>query len=310
MALSLSICVLSTGCAATTGQPISRETLENMSYQSLWTRSGSARLQDGEYRERTVPGSATEVVVKITDHMAYGRIKSIETAAVVLVTDPGGSGTFFDLALIEKNQEGWVNTHVISLGDRVKIHSIAMENGEVVVEMTTHGPNDKMCCPTLRVVKRFAGPAMKSEDTDRDFHEDVSPAAKAGSMPASDGSGPAASNEARKAEIVGIVWKWQRTLYNNDTSAVPEDPHQYTLLLKPDGRAQIRADCNRGEGDYNLERKRISLEITNSTMAACPPGSLEKEYTRDLNAATIYFTEGGSLFIDLKFDSGTMKFSR
>ena len=45
-------------------------------------------------------------------------------------------------------------------------------------------------------------------------------------------------------------------------------------------------------------------------MAACPEGSLEEEFVRGLSAATIYFIQEGDLYLDLKYDSGTMRFSK
>jgi hypothetical protein len=45
-------------------------------------------------------------------------------------------------------------------------------------------------------------------------------------------------------------------------------------------------------------------------MAACPEGSLEDEFVRGLTAAAIYFIKDGDLYIDLKYDSGTMRFSK
>jgi PAS domain S-box-containing protein len=41
-----------------------------------------------------------------------------------------------------------------------------------------------------------------------------------------------------------------------------------------------------------------------------PPESLEQNYIRDLNAAAIYFFKADVLCIDLKYDTGTMKFLR
>jgi hypothetical protein len=43
---------------------------------------------------------------------------------------------------------------------------------------------------------------------------------------------------------------------------------------------------------------------------ACPPGSLDSRYLKDLQRATIFFVEGGKLFFDLPADSGTMRFAR
>jgi len=45
-------------------------------------------------------------------------------------------------------------------------------------------------------------------------------------------------------------------------------------------------------------------------MAACEEGSLEDQFTRDLTAGAIWFLKDGDLYIDLKYDSGTMKLSR
>ena len=49
-----------------------------------------------------------------------------------------------------------MNTNSALLGDRVDLHSVAIENGQIVVAMTTHGPKDPMCCPTVEVTKRWS----------------------------------------------------------------------------------------------------------------------------------------------------------
>ena len=42
------------------------------------------------------------------------------------------------------------------LGDRVQINSLSIQNGESVVHMVTHGPNDPVCCPTQQVAQSYA----------------------------------------------------------------------------------------------------------------------------------------------------------
>jgi len=503
--------------------------LKNTTYKSEWTQSGTAPLTDGEYSEQAAPGSATKTVVKLTDHIAYGQLGDYQqAAAVVLVTDPGGSGTFYDLAVVV-NQDGKpVNVASTSLGDRVKINSFSIENGEVVVDMITHGPNDPMCCPTQQVVQKYAlqgdelvqtssevigsaeststatlqetiwalqsyvdsqgnlaqaqpdseatleleadqikgnagcnnffgtytldgnnltikvggatmmfcepeelmtqeqdylaalGTAASYEITDNQltianaagetvltfsvleptplvgtiwqltaynngkggfasalagteitavFGEDGMVAGSAGCngynatyevtefgikvgpvastrMMCSEPEGimeqeaaylkaleSATAYEIRSdkltlvtaadgvrlaefqaqttdegSEIVGVIWKWVQTLESNDTKRVPDDPGKYTLEFLPDGKVSIQADCNQGSGTYTINGQRISIEILITTLVACPPDSLEQEYIRDLNATVIYFTQNGDLYLDLKFDTGTMKF--
>jgi heat shock protein HslJ len=110
-------------------------------------------------------------------------------------------------------------------------------------------------------------------------------------------------------EIIDLEWKWQQTLYNNDTKTIPNDPDRYTITFEPGGKFNIRADCNRGGGSFSVEGNRIAIEEPYTTRAMCPPDSLEKEFIKNLNAARIYFLHEGDLYLDLKYDTGTMKFA-
>jgi heat shock protein HslJ len=113
-----------------------------------------------------------------------------------------------------------------------------------------------------------------------------------------------------REEITGVVWKWQQSIYNNDQQAIPADASNYTIEFTPDGKLHVRADCNRVGGTYSLEENRLTIELTHSTRAMCPPDSLDAAFKKDLGAAAIYFFKEHSLYLDLKYDSGTMKFDR
>ena len=118
------------------------------------------------------------------------------------------------------------------------------------------------------------------------------------------------SSDGKATEIGGIIWKWQRTMYNNDTKSEPTDPSRYTILLMPEGHLSVHLDCNAGGGRYTLDGSSVTLELTHTTMAACPPGSLAQQFIKDLAAARIAFMGGSNLYLDLMYDSGTMKFAR
>ena len=113
---------------------------------------------------------------------------------------------------------------------------------------------------------------------------------------------------AEEVDITGVVWKWQQTRYNNDQKTIPADSSSYTIEFAPDGKLHVRADCNRVGGIYSLQGKRLTIELTHSTRAMCPPDSLDEAFKKDLGAAAIYFFKDGFLYIDLKYDTGTMKF--
>lgn len=117
------------------------------------------------------------------------------------------------------------------------------------------------------------------------------------------------SADGKTTDIGGVTWKWQRTLYNNDTKSEPTDPSRYTILLMPEGHLSVHLDCNAGGGRYTLEGSSLTLELTHTTMAACPPESLAQQFMKDLAAARIAFIRDGDLYLDLMYDTGTMKFA-
>lgn len=124
------------------------------------------------------------------------------------------------------------------------------------------------------------------------------------------GAGPEGHKSRLVREITGTAWQWVETLYGDDRRAAPADPKKYTVQFREDGTLQVKADCNMKGGKYSSDGKLLSIEITHSTMAACPEGSLEDEFVRTLSASAIYFLKDGDLYIDLKYDAGTMRFSR
>lgn len=112
-----------------------------------------------------------------------------------------------------------------------------------------------------------------------------------------------------ESELTGIVWKWQNLATPVEKIEV-DSPNDYTLEFLPEGRLTMKADCNRGSAAYKIDGKSIQVGPIASTRAMCPPGSLSDQYLKSIEAAAIYWIEGDTLYLDLKYDSGTMKFAR
>lgn len=120
--------------------------------------------------------------------------------------------------------------------------------------------------------------------------------------------GPLPARSKDPTMITGTTWQWEETQTPVEKITSPA-PDRYTLLLLPDGRANSRFDCNRGGGSYRIvEPGRISFGTMATTMMACPPGSLDRRFAKDLGQAGSYFVEGGKLYLELPADSGTMRF--
>jgi len=94
----------------------------------------------------------------VKEPIAQGDIDGDGSAevAVTLGCNTGGSGVFVVLALMGTSEaDTLVCRGTALLGDRVRPLSLQVEKGGVEVDMITHGPDDPMCCPTLRVRRSY-----------------------------------------------------------------------------------------------------------------------------------------------------------
>jgi heat shock protein HslJ len=280
-----------TGDISVSLRPLTEEALKNAVYNSEWPQDGLAQLTDGEYRKPIMEGSATELVIRLMD-VVFGDLDGdgVSDAAVVLVTDPGGSGTFFELAAVVNRDGNPEHVATTFLGDRAQIEALSIEAGQIVVEMITHGPDDPMCCPTQQVVQTYT---LQGDELVLVSSEIVS------SEPASD---PA---------ITGIEWQWTGLVETMPAAqSVVPDPENYTLLLQPDGGRHIKADCNMVGGSHTLEGNGLTIALGPSTMAYCGEHSLDQQYLKLLSNVDGYGIEDGQLVVTLQADAGRMIFSK
>jgi heat shock protein HslJ len=287
------------GTAEEPSQPTAQLTLDalrNATYPSEWEESGAITLTDGRYEgEPFVEGGATRLVVTLVSPLAFGDLNGdgVDDAVVILVANPGGSGTFYSLEAV--GNDGGEPVHLASypLGDRVRVRSLAVEGGQIALEMVAHGPDDPMCCPTQVVRNTYAleGGALVEKGS-----EAIGTVEKPGEA-------------AAPPELLGRPWYWQSYL---DTAGVGDisvgDPAKYMVVFLPDGTYHILADCNSGSGRYTVDGSRLTLEPGPITLAACGPGSLDAQFLAKLGDVVTFVLEGGKLFLNLKMDVGDMVF--
>ena len=114
-------------------------------------------------------------------------------------------------------------------------------------------------------------------------------------------------NSAETASITGKTWQWVATITPAEEITVSE-PDRYTVTFADDGKAQMLFDCNRGGGDYTISDKKLSFGPLISTRMACPEGSLDAVFMRDLQKVDSFFIKDGALYLELGLESGTMHF--
>lgn len=137
---------------------LSDEALANATYLSEFTESGEVTLTDGEFVTEGSEGDAESLRVLLTDHIARGDLNgdAVEDAAVIITSSTGGTGHFHDLAAVLNVDGEPQNVAIAELGDRVNVLDLAVADGQLVVQMVTHGLNDPMCCPSLAVTNTYA----------------------------------------------------------------------------------------------------------------------------------------------------------
>jgi heat shock protein HslJ len=107
--------------------------------------------------------------------------------------------------------------------------------------------------------------------------------------------------------VLNKTWQWVLTITPVEKITVT-DPERYTIMLTEDGKLQARFDCNRGGGEYEISEGKLSFGPLMSTRMACPEDSLDGPFMRDLQRVASFFLQGGLLYLELPYDSGTMKF--
>ena len=132
--------------------------LKNATYSGIYEEP--VTLTDGIYEgEPFVEGSAARPTVTFVDDVvAYGDLNGdgVDDAVVLLAESSGGSGVFTYMAAMVNQDGEWVNADTVLIGDRTQIKSMTIQDGQVVLEVVTQGPNDPMCCPSLKVRTTYA----------------------------------------------------------------------------------------------------------------------------------------------------------
>ncbi len=244
-----------------TSRTLTMNDLKNAEYQSEFSANGTVKLTNGIYREKIVPNSATELIITLSDKVAYGDLNSDGDmdAAVILITDPGGSGTFHHLAIVLNQKES--SNHVASqlLGDRVKVKSLSVRSGEIAVEMITHGPNDPMCCPALEVTQNYLLQGDKLVDS-------------------------------QAPKLTERKW----TLQSFGTTGSEEGPlpeTEISIEFTADGRLHGSGGCNRYFSTYETgPGGSLTIKQIGSTRMACPPAIMDQEmkYFRSLQSVSTF----------------------
>ena len=112
----------------------------------------SVPLVNGRAEFQAAPGSAIKITTEVFGKPSYGDLNydGRDDAALFLMHDPGGSGTFYYVAAAIATNDFYRGTNAVLLGDRVFPRTIHIRNGMIFVEFDDRNPNQSMAAaPTI-----------------------------------------------------------------------------------------------------------------------------------------------------------------
>ncbi len=116
-------------------------------------------LKEGRWEGTATVGAGTTVkpTVVLSPRRESGDLDGdgVPETALVLTSEPGGSGSFVYLAIAAWRGDRVVNLATTLLGDRVRVRALRIAGGKVLVDVQQGAPGDPACCPTQLATRTF-----------------------------------------------------------------------------------------------------------------------------------------------------------
>ncbi len=108
-------------------------------------------LQNGRFESAVAPDSATKIRTSFSGDSVTGDLDGDgdEDTALILVHDPGGSGTFYYVAVSENWNGHHRGTNGVMLGDRIVPKDLKIRNGVVIVKYAKRKLHEPMSMAPL-----------------------------------------------------------------------------------------------------------------------------------------------------------------
>lgn len=117
-------------------------------------------LAGGRYEGEPVePGAASRPQLMLWEpSVQFGDVDGApgSEAVALLSSTSGGSGEFVHVAVFGMRDGALVNVGTAPVGDRVKLQTVWLERGKIVMDVIEPGPQDAACCPTQVARKTYA----------------------------------------------------------------------------------------------------------------------------------------------------------
>jgi len=120
--------------------------LDGLLNATYFIEKQEVRLIGGRAEVQAAPGSAIKITTAIFGEPVFGDLDGDgrDDAALFLMHNPGGSGTFFYVAAAIAKTGGYQGTNAVLLGDRVAPRAIYIRNKVIVADYADRRPDEPM----------------------------------------------------------------------------------------------------------------------------------------------------------------------
>ncbi len=150
--------VFSTVPPTTAISALTPDQVKNTRYQ-LVSRDAQpiVQLTNGAYQSTTDVSSPDFMSISLVPQMAFGDLNGdgVGDAAVLLAENYGGTGVFVSvIAMLNQNGQPLQAASDL-IDDRPIINSLSIQNGQIFLDATVHGPNDPGCCAAQETKRAY-----------------------------------------------------------------------------------------------------------------------------------------------------------
>jgi uncharacterized protein/heat shock protein HslJ len=167
------------------GEALSLDALRNATYRGFEDVATEITLRDGRWQgEPYVAGGATLPQAQMVEDLFlsgdFDQHGALETAVLVNY-NPGGTGEFLYLAIMQKQDAVPINVASSYVGDRIRVRNFYLKGNRIHIDLIQAGPEDGMCCPGDVVTRTWTFDGQSLEEQPLELAvERLSPALLAG----------------------------------------------------------------------------------------------------------------------------------
>ncbi len=267
--------------------------LKNATYSGLKLHAAPVTLIEGRWEGQPYVdgGESRPSVHFVGDLYRIGKVAGTEVdAAVVFLSESsGGSGSFLNLAVVEKKNGSLINTNTVPVGDRVQILDVRIEHGMIAVDVLQAGPQDAACCPG----------ELSTRHWDLNANQLMESVA------------PVRTRRLSLDSIAGATWKLHAWEFDKPA---PDEPE--ITLVYDNGRVAGSAGCNRYFASVTAGSRPGDLQVgpSGSTRMMCSEAimAIEQRFLKQLNGVGRFGFLAGQLSLSFQMDGkhGTMRFDK